>query len=304
MLGAKVKARAKINLFLEVGGKRPDGFHELRSVMQSLELADELYFRQTPGPPGDLSISCSDRTIPTGRENLVVRAAEAFYRRTGVLAESGIECLINKRIPVGAGLAGGSADAAATIVALDHIFELGLTREEMAGIAAEVGSDVPFCLSGGTALVGGRGEQLQALEALSAYTVVLANPGLELSTASVYESFDESENKGEALRGEEMETALASVIEGIRRKNYAALCRGLRNNLETAGIIPATVEEYKSIAVGTGASIAIMTGSGPTVFALAPDQGAIAEIAWELEKTAPITIISRFSPVGAEITGV
>ena len=121
MLGAKALARAKINLYLEVGRRRDDGYHDIRSVMQSLELSDELYFRRTSGRTGRIVIRSNDTKLPTGEDNLAWRAIEVFEESAGVRQEGGIEVLINKRIPVGAGLAGGSADAAAALMAMNHI---------------------------------------------------------------------------------------------------------------------------------------------------------------------------------------
>lgn len=159
MLGAKAVARAKINLFLDVGARREDGFHDIRSVMQSLELSDELYFRRTSGAAGKIVIRCNDRGVPASEDNLVWKAIEAFEAQTESMWDSGVEVLINKRIPVAAGLAGGSADAAAALLALNHIYELDLPVEILADIGARVGSDVPFCIRGGTALVSGRGRR-------------------------------------------------------------------------------------------------------------------------------------------------
>lgn len=301
MLGAKVIARAKLNLFLDVGERRDDGYHDIRSVMQSLELSDELYFRRTDGSRGRITLRCSVSGLPTDEENIVWRAAEEFAGATGAMLEGGIEVFINKRIPVGAGLAGGSADAAATLIALNHILELELGHDALMDIAVGVGSDVPFCLAGGTALVGGRGERVSRLESLPPYQVVLAAPEEESSTAEVYGRFDEL--GGGAAPGRECAPGLLDgLLEGIRSHDFNAICAGLSNSLEPASTDAGRVERYKETALRGGASAALMTGSGPTVFAIVNGLEAAAEVAWELGQIAPITIITSFAEKGAELS--
>jgi len=303
MLGAKAVARAKINLFLDVGARRQDGFHDIRSVMQSLELSDELYFRRTGGSAEKIVIRCNDSRVPTSADNLVWKAVEAFDAQTESMWDSGVEVLINKRIPVAAGLAGGSADAAAALLALNHIYELDLPMEILADVGARVGSDVPFCMRGGTALVSGRGEKVEPLEPLPPYQVVLASSGEEVSTSEVYLRFDSlGEGSGPGCR--EMDEALEALLEGIRNRDFEAIYPNLRNDLESATIATDQIEEYKSVACRAGASAALMTGSGPTVFALVSGMEQAAEVAWELEKASPITIVTSFAGRGAEISAV
>jgi 4-diphosphocytidyl-2-C-methyl-D-erythritol kinase len=303
MLGAKAVARAKINLFLEVGSRREDGYHDIRSVMQSLELSDELYFRRTDGSDGNIVIRCNDRRVPTTEGNLVWKAVEAFEAHTKSMSGNGVEVLINKRIPLGAGLAGGSADAAAALLALNFIHELDMPMETLVDIGARIGSDVPFCIRGGTAHVSGRGEKVELLEALPPYQVVLASTGDEVSTRDVYERFDSlgAESKPEP---DEMEGTFSALLKGIRDRDFEAVYTNLRNSLESATIATDQVEEYKNVALEAGASAASMTGSGPTVFALVSGMEQAAEVAWELEKAAPITIVTSFSARGAEISAV
>lgn len=301
MLGAKAIARAKLNLYLEVGARRVDGYHDIRSVMQSLELSDELYLRRTDSTRDRIALRCSEGRIPTDEENIVWRAVEEFASSTGAMSEGGIEVFINKRIPIGAGLAGGSADAAATLLAMDHIWELELDHEALMDIAGRVGSDVPFCLIGGTALVSGRGELVSRLESLPPYQVVLAAPEEEASTAEVYRRFDEL-GPGATAAGEEPDLALDDLLEGLRKYDFNAICAGLRNDLEPASTAIGQIERYKETALQGGASTALMTGSGPTVFALVSGLEEAAEVAWELGQIAPITIITSFSARGAELS--
>ena len=302
MLGAKAVARAKINLFLDVGPRRRDGYHEVRSVMQSLELADELYFRRTDGSRSRIFIRCNDRCVPTTGDNLVWGAIEAFARDTGAMSEGGVEVFINKRIPVGAGLAGGSADAAATVLAMNHIWELELSGEAMGDIGARVGSDVPFCLAGGTAFVSGRGEKIERLEPLPPYQVVLASSDEEVSTAEVYRRFDELGGGAGPPAGEGVDGLLEGLLEGIRNHDFEAIQTNLHNSLESATIAADRVGQFKEAARKAGAAATSMTGSGPTVFALVTGLEEAAEVAWELEKIAPVTIITSFAERGAEIS--
>lgn len=300
MLGVKAVARAKINLFLEVGPRREDGYHDIRSVMQSLELYDELFFRRTDGSGGKLLLRCNDKNVPTGEENLVCRALEVFESQNGPI-EGGVEVFINKRIPLGAGLAGGSADAAATLLALDYIHELELPADMLMDMASRVGSDAPFCLRGGTVMATGRGDRLETLEHLPQFQVILASPGEEVSTKEVYERFDNLVDGREHILEEKDEDILESLLEGIKKHDIESVYGSLRNDLETATGATQQVEQYKKVARDAGASAALMTGSGPTVFALVSGMEKAAEVAWELEKIAPITIVTSFSDIGAEI---
>lgn len=301
MLGAKALARAKINLFLEVGPSRSDGFHEVRSVMQTLDLSDELYFRRTDGSLGRAVIRCNEASVPTGEANLVSMAVEVFERETGVMKGGGVEVFINKKIPVGAGLAGGSADAAAALLAMNHTYEVDLSEEDMLSMAEQVGSDVPFCLKGGTALATGRGEKLQALQPLPQFQVVIASTGGEVSTAEVYARLDSLRVQGDSRAFEESEEAFRLLMEGIDKRDFESIYANLHNCLESATISTGQIEELKNIAEKAGANAASMSGSGPTVFALVSGMEQAAEVAWELEKIAPITIVTCFCERGAEV---
>jgi len=300
VLGAKVIARAKINLFLEVVDRREDGYHELRSVMQSIDLSDELYFRRTDGSDGPVVLRCSERELPGGEENIVWRTIEEFWAHTGTGGEGGVEAFINKKIPVGAGLAGGSADAAAALLALDHIYELDMTTEDLVEIGARVGSDVPFCLVGGTAMVRGTGEIVERLAPLPQAHAVLASPGVEVSTAGIYERYD---GLGpEALPPEEEAGRfLEGMLDAVANGDLDSVGANLFNHLEAAAADPLWVSETKKAAAEAGARGSLMTGSGPTVFALTQGLEEAAEVAWDLEQQAPVIIVTSFCPRGAEV---
>jgi 4-diphosphocytidyl-2-C-methyl-D-erythritol kinase len=301
MLGAKALARAKINLFLSVGPRREDGYHEILSIMQALELSDELYFRRTGGTGGRIDLRCSDDSLPVGGENLVCRAVETFARETGVMGDGDLEVFINKRIPVGSGLAGGSADAAAALLAMNHIWELELPLEEIERIGAIVGSDVPFCLRGGAAKVTGRGEKVEPLEPFTSLQVVIASPGEQDSTAEVYRRFDSVVEESGLPDAKELDRAVSALLEGLKKRDFDAISASLHNSLESATIAGDRLELYKNTALEAGAAAALMTGSGPAVFAIVRTPEEASEVAWELEKIAPVTIITGFADRGAQI---
>ncbi len=301
MLGAKTVARAKLNLFLQVGDRREDGYHEIRSIMQGLELSDELYFRRTDGSGGKVVIRCNDKCVPSGGENLVCKAVEAFEDHTRVMGSSGVDVLLNKRIPIGAGLGGGSADAAAALLAMNQIYELEMPVETLMDIGARIGSDVPFCIQGGTALAMGRGEMIKRLDPLPPFQVVLASTGDEVSTREVYERFDSLLESGQAEPAAELDKVFEVLMGGIERHEFETIYPNLRNNLESATIAADQVREFKEAALGAGAVAAMMSGSGSTVFAIVSGMEQAAEVAWELGKEAPITIITSFADKGAEV---
>lgn len=177
-----LEARAKINLGLEVLGKRPDGYHEIRTLMQSVALSDRLDLRSVPG--GAIRFSCSDPSVPADEGNLVVRAARLLIPRAS--GRRGVSIRLTKRIPVGAGLGGGSSDAAATLVGLNRLWGLRIPASELECMGAALGSDVPFFVRGGTQFARGRGEVLARLRPLPRMPVVIVFPNLCLPTASVY----------------------------------------------------------------------------------------------------------------------
>lgn len=177
----RIEARAKINLGLEVRGARPDGYHEIRSLMQSIRLADLI---EIATEPHRLSLRCPGSHLPVDEGNLVMRAARLLRERCG--ERRGARLVLYKRIPLAAGLGGGSSDAAATLVGLNRLWGLGMTPGDLESLGAEIGSDVPFCIRGGTQLAQGRGERLTRLPSLPRLSVGIIFPALAIPTASVY----------------------------------------------------------------------------------------------------------------------
>jgi 4-diphosphocytidyl-2-C-methyl-D-erythritol kinase len=278
MAALTVLAPAKINLHLEVLGLRPDGYHELAMVMQSLDLCDRLELSNRAD--GQIQLSCDDPTLPIDGDNLIVRAAHRLRSYVG-LPELGAELRLEKRIPVGAGLAGGSSDAAAALVGLDTIWGLNLGSTVLHGLAAELGSDVPFCLEGGTRLCFGRGERLEpvALEGPLPLAVLLVkHPQVSVSTPWAYGRC--REQRGDFYLQDEVDFEERRQL--LRRGPLLAALRGgaalppLRNDLQA--VVAAEVENVRNgldlISRAEGALAVAMSGSGPSLFALFPEMGA------------------------------
>ena len=254
-------ARAKINLTLDIKGLRADGYHEVSMIMQTIELADELELKKIPGSV-ELSINGSDN-IPTDEKNLAWRAALEFQKFCG--KSLGVSISLTKKIPTAAGLAGGSADAAAVIRGMNRLYETNLTEDELCKIGECVGSDVPFCIVGGTCLAEGRGERLTRLKPIKNFSVVLAKPHGGISTAWAYKTYDENPAK--------LHPPNEKIIEQLACEEYDAAFKNFSNVLEDVAIkkIPA-IADCKRKFINAGAKTALMSGSGSTVFALTDEQ--------------------------------
>ncbi len=261
-----VKAPAKINLTLDVLAKRPDGYHEVEMVMTTVDLADRVDLTLTPDK---ITLECSVSFVPDDLRNHAFKAAKLLKERYGV--KYGARIFIDKQIPVAAGLAGGSSDAAATLRGLNKLWELGLTLDELAEIGAEIGSDVPFCVYGGTALATGRGERISHLSAPAPCWVVLAKPPIGVSTADVYGN----------LRVNDIaeHPRTADMLRAIREQDFPLMCESLGNVLEevTLSRYP-QVRQIKQLMMESGADGVLMSGSGPTVYALVQKEAKVHRI--------------------------
>lgn len=252
-----VRAPAKINLHLRILGLRPDGFHEVQTLLQSLDLHDTLAIRRRPGP---LTVDCRGAAVPAGRGNLVWSAACALWEELGRRGEpEGAAVMIRKRIPSAAGLAGGSSDAAAALRGLCAAWGVHPGVRRLHAAASAVGSDVPYFLAGGAALAAGRGERIRRVPDVNPLWVVLAQPAFGVATADAYRWFDADQQRRPAARRRP-----AGLPPGWRRT-----WRGLANDLQ-----PAVAGRHPDIAVmverlqRTGALLAAMTGSGSVVYGL------------------------------------
>lgn len=255
----RLLAHAKINLALAVGDLRPDGYHEVETVLQKIELHDRLELR----PAGELTLYTDGAEVPHGPGNLAWKAAALLRGRYHYRA--GAEMRLHKSIPVAAGLGGGSADAAAALVGLNDLWDLSLDLETLIGLAAELGSDVPFFLVGPTALARGRGEILTPLPPAPEMGVVLVTPAFGVRAAQAYARFDRL--SGGACPD------LSPLLRALADKDRHAVAGGLFNGLEAAvfDLYP-EVRKLKEVLGGeAGVLGALMSGSGPTVFGLTAD---------------------------------
>ena len=254
-------ALAKINLSLNITGIRSDGYHELETIMQTVALADRLVFK---AKERGIYVYYAPGLTPAGSDDLVYQAAWLLQEYTG--CRKGTNILIEKHIPVAAGLAGGSADAAATLKGLNQLWDLGLTKVQVLSLGERLGADVPFCLTGGTALARGKGEQIVALPPLPPWGVVLVNPSFSVSTAQVYQAYDQRNLKCPPSN-------IRALIKAVEQKDLKGVAGLLYNALElvTASIYPEIALIKQELIAKTGALGVNMSGSGPTVFGLYPD---------------------------------
>ena len=262
-----VEANAKINLTLDILGKRPDGFHEVAMVMQTIGLHDTLVMEKTER---DIELSINVPWLKADEKNLAWRAAELIRQEYGL--EGGVRIELTKRIPVAAGLAGGSADAAAVLKGMNDLYGLQLDEEKLCELGARLGSDIPFCIMGGTMLATGRGEVLTRLSDMPETWVVLAKPRISVSTAWAYQNYDE--------QGAERHPDNEAIKQAIARGNRKAVAGLLCNVLESVTIKKYDViAEYKQMMLDKGAMASMMSGSGPTVFGLAKNREQAESIA-------------------------
>lgn len=274
----KIKARAKINLTLDVIGKRPDGYHEVAMVMQTIDLYDQITLTSTDG---GIEVSANHPDIPLGPANLVYKAA-MVARPVGF--SGGVHIHIEKNIPMAAGLAGGSADAAAVLKGLNRLWRLNRSLEDLLELGSCVGSDVPFCILGGTALATGRGEKLTPLKDAPEMWLVLVKPSVGVSTKEVYSQFD----AGRVDRRPDNDIMIRALAAGDTR----IVMENLVNVLESVTLrLYPEVTWLKGRMLQAGAQAALMSGSGPTVFGIVPDLTAAEQVAERLKQEFPADFV-------------
>lgn len=250
----KIQGNAKINLSLDILGKREDGFHEVSMVMQTIGLHDTIVLRKRES---GIALTINVPWLRADASNLAWRAASLMLKETG--CRGGVEIELTKRIPVAAGLAGGSTDAAAVLRGLNQLYHLGVPRAKLLELGAQLGSDIPFCLLGGTMLATGRGEVLRRFPTLPKTWIVLAKPKLSVSTAWAYQHYD--------AEGADRHPDNAAIEACIRRRDVRGVAGRMENVLESV-----TVRAYEEIdwlkrrMLEGGAMASMMSGSGPTVF--------------------------------------
>ncbi|MCG6133426.1 MAG: 4-(cytidine 5'-diphospho)-2-C-methyl-D-erythritol kinase [Nostoc sp. LLA-1] len=276
MLSYTLIAPAKINLYLEIIGDRPDGYHELAMILQSIALADQIDICSIS--TDIIRINCKHPQVPLDKSNLAYRAAELMAKKfpEAFAQYGGVEITVKKNIPVAAGLAGGSTNAAAVLVGIDLLWNLGLTKSELEELGAILGSDVPFCVSGGTVIATGRGEQLSPLPSLDTIYIVLAKyRSLEVSTAWAYTTYRQQfgssylrDTKNLAARAAAVHSG--EIVKAILEQNPVTIAQKMHNDLERVVLpaYPQVLQLRELFAAGEGVLGTMMSGSGPTVFAL------------------------------------
>jgi len=256
---AIAKSYAKINLSLDVLGKLENGYHEVEMVMQSLKLFDLIIVdRHKYG----IRLKTNLKYLPNDSRNIAYKAADLFFKKTGITG--GCKILIHKNIPVSAGLAGGSGNAAAVLCALNLLYNAQLSDEDLLKLGLELGADVPYCIKGGTKLAKGIGEIITDLPALKTVPVLMVKPQEGVSTAEIYNAIDYAENL--------LHPDTKSVIEAIKNNDIPSLCRNMGNIMETVTSEKMKeIQEIKETMLASGALGSIMSGSGPTVFGIFND---------------------------------
>ncbi len=280
------KAYAKLNISLDVKGKRPDGYHEMLMVMQTVALCDEVYVELRRDFAS--TALCDLRFIPTDERNLAVRAANTFFEKQGI-SDTGAFIRIKKVIPVGAGLAGGSSDAAAVLRALNTLYGKPYDRAGLEALASEIGSDVAFCVSGGTMLATGRGEVLLPLPALPPCGIVICKPEFSISTPELFKKLDSVK-----LRCHPDSAGICTALES---GDLLKLSRRMYNVFED---VPdrrmSSIAEIKSRMLDCGALGSIMTGTGSAVFGIFASQSEAEEAGRLLEKEYKCVFVTRDKP--------
>lgn len=256
-----INAPAKINLGLDVVRRREDGYHEVKMIMQSIRLFDRLTLKKTRTP--GISLTTNLHFLPVNEDNLVYKSARLLMEEFGIT--EGLSIFLDKRIPVAAGMAGGSTDAASCMLAMNRLFHLGLSLEELKTRGVTLGADIPYCLQKGTALSEGIGEILSPLPAAPDCYVLIAKPGFHVSTKFVYSNLVLDENT--------VHPDIDKMLDCIRNRDLHGLCQNMANILETV-TIPAhpDIALIKQTMMENGALGALMSGSGPTVFGIYEDQ--------------------------------
>ena len=256
---AMARSYAKINLTLDVLNKRDDGYHNVEMIMQTFSLYDKVHVDKTAS---DISISTNLRFLPNNNKNIAYKAADEFFRYTGLNA--GCKIMIHKNIPVAAGLAGGSGNAAAVLCSLDKLYNTGLSTKELEEIGVKLGADVPYCINGGTMLATGIGNVLTPLPKMPQCTILIVKPPISVSTGTIYEAIDNYEINNRPDN--------KSMIEALKCGNISSIAEKLSNVMGTV------TEEIHPIIRGirkkmmlNGALGSVMSGSGPTVFGIFPD---------------------------------
>lgn len=278
----KIDAYAKVNLSLDVLGKRENGYHELSMIMQEISLKDIVTLKEVNNNNNNnIEIKCNRKEVPTDERNIVYNAFKLMSKKYNI--DKSISIYIEKNIPISGGLAGGSTDAAAVLKGLNQLWNLGLTKEELMKIGVEIGADVPFCIMGGTALSEGIGEKLTPIAPFKDKLLLLVNPDIEVSTEYVYKNLD--------LKKLVDRPDIKSIISFIEQDDIEGLSRNMKNVLESVTIKKhSEIAEIKESLINFGALGSLMSGSGATVFGIFDSEETLNRCKTEIEKTMKTVI--------------
>jgi 4-diphosphocytidyl-2-C-methyl-D-erythritol kinase len=277
----KGKAYGKINISLDIVGKREDGYHLLEMIMQSIELYDEIEIKIIRE---GIEIKCDRHFIPTDERNLAYKAAELFIKNYNI--NSGVSIDIVKRIPVAAGLAGGSSDCATVLKLMNKLFEINASEEELMKLGVTLGADVPYCIKGGTALCEGIGEGITPLDSFENHIVVLVKPPFGVSTREVYKNFDINKAK--------VHPNTKALISKMKENDLYYVANNMKNLLENVTLRKhKSIYGIKEIMVSKGALGSMMSGSGPTVFGLFDDMQLAQKCYDEMKKKYTDVFLTR-----------
>ena len=287
----RIRAHAKINLYLNVVGKREDGYHNLETIFHSIALHDDVIIRKQDTK--QITVHCEHPAVPSDISNLAYRAAECLS--DAVDGIGGISIEIHKRIPIAAGLAGGSANAAAVLHGVNELFQLGFTQEALMRLGAQLGADVPFCLHGGAAFGTGIGDQLTPLPVLPDLPLLLLNPGIEISTAAVFKKLNFSLTK--------RENAGIIIKTYIEKGDVLGIAEGLYNLLEVPVFAqyPEIAALKTELSTQTGCRGALMSGSGATLFAVMQNSESAHRSESHFKNRVSFCTTTVTSPVGVYI---
>ena len=286
MKSVTVLAPAKLNLTLDITGVQDDGYHEMDMVMQAISLFEKVTIKKGKW----ITVTTSSSKLPTDKKNTAYQAAVAFFEEVGLLAGASIH--IKKKTPVRAGMAGGSADAAAVLVGLNALYGARLSVDKLCEIGAKIGADVPFAIVGGTARVGGFGDKVQTLSPILGCKFVVVMPNYGISTPAAFAKYD--------ICGAGKRPDTKSVLKAIETQDYELLCESVANSLEKASAGKDT-EKICSLLKNAGADTALMTGSGAAVFGIFSDELTAADAVCKIKETySQVWLVSSF-PEGAFI---
>jgi 4-diphosphocytidyl-2-C-methyl-D-erythritol kinase len=287
----RVKANAKINLYLNILEKRKDNYHNISSIIQNIDLCDDIIlFKEKSG----IKIICDDYNVPLGEDNLIYKSAKLLIKKFFELKSLGVLILLKKRIPIASGLGGGSADAASTLIGINKLLNLNLSDDELLKMGSSIGSDIPFFLVGGTAIVEGRGEKITPLVPLIGIWVVLAKPDFQIITKDIYDKYDKI--------GKPCSHDISEFMEYFGSEDLLKKFSILENSLEKI-----VEKKYKIItvlkkkALESGALASVMTGSGPTVVSLCEDFNSALRVYSKLSKEVDEVYVAKTCSKGFEI---